>query len=130
MFYSRPTPALTTGGSSKLLRALQPAFDGHVELGWPAMTKLLFMPFRIVGGILAGTVATKTFERIWRLLYKEQAPDPERRDVSLGKLAAALLLEGAIFRAVRGLFDHGARVAFRRATGSWPGEEPAEPSES
>jgi hypothetical protein len=24
---------------------------------------------------------------------------------------------------IRGLFDHGARRAFSRATGTWPGEE-------
>ena len=44
------------------------------------------------------------------------------------KLIAALLLEGATFRAVRGLFDHGARQAFHRLTGSWPGDERPEPA--
>jgi hypothetical protein len=38
------------------------------------------------------------------------------------------LLEGAIFRAVRGVFDHGSRQAFSRLTGSWPGEERPERS--
>jgi hypothetical protein len=94
------------------------------------MRKILFMPFRLVGGLLAGAVATKAFERAWRLIDKEQAPDPEQREISLGKLAAALVLEGAIFRVVRGLFDHGARVAFRRATGAWPGEERPEQDEA
>jgi hypothetical protein len=40
---------------------------------------------------------------------------------------AALLLEGAIFRFVRGWFDHGARQGFKRLTGTWPGEEAPEP---
>jgi hypothetical protein len=38
----------------------------------------------------------------------------------------ALILEGAIFRLLRGLFDHGARRGFARMTGSWPGEESPE----
>jgi hypothetical protein len=37
-------------------------------------------------------------------------------------------LEGAIFRAVRGVFDHGSRVAFSRLTRSWPGEERPDPA--
>lgn len=35
----------------------------------------------------------------------------------------ALLLEGAIFRLVKGMVDRGARVGFASVTGSWPGEE-------
>ena len=38
------------------------------------------------------------------------------------KLAAALAIEGAVFRTVRGLADHGSRRTFARLTGSWPGE--------
>lgn len=91
------------------------------------MLKLMFMPVRLIGGILAGVLATKVFERIWRLIDKEDAPEPEHRQIPLPKLLAALALEGAIFRAVRGLVDHGSRVAFSRLTGRWPGEERPEP---
>ena len=37
-------------------------------------------------------------------------------------LIAALLVEGAIFRAVRGVVDRGARIGFARTTGTWPGD--------
>ena len=87
------------------------------------MSKLLFIPFSVIGGILAGVVGKKTFETLWGAFDDEQAPDPKHRKISLSKLIPALILEGAIFRAVRGLFDHGARHAFLRLTGSWPGEE-------
>ena len=39
----------------------------------------------------------------------------------------ALGIEGAIFRAVRGLVDHEARRGFQRMTGSWPGEKKPDP---
>jgi hypothetical protein len=42
-------------------------------------------------------------------------------------MLAALAIEGAIFRAVKGAFDHYARVSFARFTGTWPGEEQPEP---
>jgi hypothetical protein len=90
------------------------------------MTKILFLPFSVIGGLLAGFVGKKTFESLWRLFDDQAAPDPRRRDVPLAKLTAALLLEGAISRAVRGLFDRGSRELFSRATGRWPGDESSE----
>ena len=92
------------------------------------MSKLLFVPFSVIGGILAGIVGKKTFEALWGTIDDHEAPDPEHRDISLKKLIPALLLEGAIFRAVRGLFDHGARQAFNKLTGSWPGDQHPEPA--
>lgn len=92
------------------------------------MSKLLFVPFSVIGGILAGIVGKKTFEALWAAIDDHEAPDPEHRDIDLKKLIAALLLEGAIFRALRGLFDHGARLGFQKLTGSWPGDEHPEPA--
>jgi hypothetical protein len=45
--------------------------------------------------------------------------------VSYPKLVLALLLEGAIFRLVKGMVDRGARVGFASITGRWPGEDGA-----
>jgi hypothetical protein len=90
--------------------------------------KLLFIPVSLIGGLLAGLVGKKIFEAIWGMIDDEEPPDAEHREVSWPKLLAALALEGAIFRALRGAADHGARRAFSRSTGSWPGEEKPEPS--
>jgi hypothetical protein len=92
------------------------------------MSKLLFIPFSVIGGILAGAVGRKTFEALWGAFDDHEAPDPQHRNITLKKLIPALLLEGAIFRAVRGLFDHGSRQAFSKLTGSWPGDERPEPA--
>jgi hypothetical protein len=87
------------------------------------VSKIIFIPVSVIGGIFAGIVGRKTFEGLWRVFDKQEAPDPKHRDVTWQRLLPALLLEGAIFRAVRGTFDHGARRAFTKLTGSWPGEE-------
>lgn len=91
------------------------------------MSKLLFTPVSIGGGILVGIIGKKVFERLWSVFDDEEAPDPKHREISVAKLVPALALEGAIFRIVRGLFDHGSRQGFFRLTGSWPGEEAPEP---
>ena len=92
------------------------------------MGKIFFIPFSLLGGFVAGFVAKKLFDGVWRLVDQEEAPEPEHRDVSWAKLALALAMEGAIFRAVRGLADRGSRLGYYRMTGSWPGEE--EPDQS
>jgi Protein of unknown function (DUF4235) len=89
--------------------------------------KLLFTPLSIVLGLIAGLVGKKIFEQIWGLIDKDEPPDPKHRETTWVKLIAALALEGAIFRAVRGLVDHAARRGFARTMGAWPGEERPEP---
>lgn len=84
---------------------------------------VLFRPLGLVAGLLAGIVARKVFEKGWSSFSDEDPPSPEEESLSLKRLALALLLEGAVFSLVRGLVDHGARVAFRNYTGAWPGEE-------
>jgi hypothetical protein len=91
------------------------------------MGKLIFLPFSIGSGLLAGLIGKKTFQLIWGAIDDEEAPKAEHRYISLPKLIAALAIEGALFAAIRGLVDHGSRQAFARATGAWPGDERPEP---
>jgi hypothetical protein len=90
--------------------------------------KLAFIPVSILGGLLAGLIGQKLFERLWAVFDDEEPPDAQHREVAIVKLIAALLIEGAIFRLIRGLFDHTARRGFARMTGTWPGEEAPERS--
>ena len=90
------------------------------------MGKILFIPFSIIGGLIAGLIGKKLFEALWGVIDDQEPPDSEHRDVSWANLIPALALEGAIFRATRGAADHASRAAFYRATGSWPGEEAPE----
>jgi hypothetical protein len=88
----------------------------------------MFIPISVAGGLLAGLVAKKAFEASWSVIDDQEPPESEHREVEWPKLIAALALEGAIFRAVRGASDHLARGAFERATGVWPGEERPDPA--
>ncbi|MEA2282250.1 MAG: hypothetical protein QOK21_2857 [Solirubrobacteraceae bacterium] len=89
--------------------------------------KAIFTPISIGIGLGAGILARKLFDAIWGVIDDEDAPNPKHREIDYGKLVAALLLEGAIVRVVRGFVDHGLRHGFARTTGSWPGEERPEP---
>lgn len=89
--------------------------------------KIAFTPFSIVLGLIAGLIGKKIFEQIWGLIDDEEPPDAKHREIDYQKLVAALAVEGAIFRVVKGMADHGARQGFTRLTGTWPGEEEPEP---
>jgi hypothetical protein len=89
--------------------------------------KTLFLPLSIGLGLAAGLMGRKIFEQIWGLIDEEEPPDAKHREINFTKLIFALLIEGAIFRLVKGLTDHGARRSFARFTGTWPGEEAPEP---
>lgn len=84
--------------------------------------KLLFIPFSVIGGLIAGFLGKKLFEQAWGLVDDEDPPEAEDRDVPWGKVIVAAALEGAIFRATRTAVDRGSRKAFASATGTWPGE--------
>ena len=88
--------------------------------------KFLFLPFSIAAGLIAGFLSKKIFDGIWRLIDQEEAPEAEHKHISIPKLVLALGIEGAVFRAVRGLVDHQARRSFNRVTGKWPGDEAPE----
>ena len=85
--------------------------------------KFAFTPIGIAVGLLAGQISKKIFDFIWGLVAEEEAPRPKHREIDLVKLLPALVIEGALFRIVRGLVDHGTRRGFARLTGTWPGEE-------
>jgi Protein of unknown function (DUF4235) len=90
------------------------------------MSKVLFIPLGIAGGLVAGTISKKLFGLMWSRVSEEEAPEPEHRDVSWPQLVAALALQGAILRVSRGVIERASRLGFYRLTGSWPGEEEPE----
>jgi hypothetical protein len=88
---------------------------------------LLFRPIGIVIGIVAGIGARKLFDALWGAFSDEEAPNPEHRELDWVKFIAAMLVQGAIFRLIRGFVDHHLRRLYAGLTGTWPGQEEPEP---
>ena len=74
--------------------------------------QLAFRPIGIILGIVSGMGAKKLFDFIWGKFDDEEAPNPEHREINWVKFIGAMLVEGAIFRLIRGLVDHHSRRAF------------------
>jgi hypothetical protein len=89
--------------------------------------KFLFIPISVGGGLAAGFISKKIFDQIWGLIDEEEPPDSKYREIDWRKLAAAAVIQGALFRVMKEMSDHYSRRAFANVTGSWPGEERPEP---
>jgi hypothetical protein len=87
------------------------------------MSKLLFIPVRVLGARVAGLVGNRLLAALWSLTDRREAPDPKQRDVPWRTVIAVLVLQGAILNGVRGIVDRALRQGFSKVTGSWPGEE-------
>ena len=57
--------------------------------------KLLFTPFSILAGLIAGFISKKVFDQAWGLIDREEPPEGKHRDIRWGKLIAAAALLGA-----------------------------------
>jgi hypothetical protein len=91
------------------------------ELGAPLVTRLMFVPVKLVSRRLAPRLAARLFASVWRVVDDSAPPPrPEAPQASVARLALALALEGACTAVVRGALDQLTRRQFARLTGRWP----------
>ena len=90
--------------------------------------KLIYKPFGIIFGILAGLLSKKLFDFIWARFDDEEAPKPTTREASMGKVLGAAALQGMVFKGTRAAVDRYGARGFYRLTGSWPGPKEQEPA--
>jgi len=91
--------------------------------------KLLYKPFGIVLGILAGLIARKLFDRVWALIDDEDPPKPTTEQATWPKVLAAAAVEGVSSRVTRAAVDRAGAKSYSRLTGVWPGERTPDPAE-
>ncbi len=96
--------------------------------GGPDM-KLLYKPFGIIFGILAGLLSRKVFEQIWSRIDDEQPPNATTKEASTGKVIGAAVLQGAVFAGVRAGVNRWGATGFYKLTGLWPGDKVQKPAD-
>ena len=89
--------------------------------------KLLYKPFGLIFGIVAGVLAKKLFAQIWSWIDDEEPPRPTTERTTWGKVLAAALVEGVTFKVTRAAADRAGAASFSHLTGVWPGEQAPEP---
>ena len=86
------------------------------------MRKVLFIPFGVAAGVVAGMAARRAFEGLWQVIDTDEPPQSRHQSAPWAKLIPASALQGAVFAATKSAADHCSREAFFRLTGLWPGE--------
>jgi hypothetical protein len=94
------------------------------------MGKLIYRPFGITIGILAGFVSKKLFNTVWGIFDDEEPPKPTTKETNWPKVLAAAAVQGIVFKTVRAVVDRGGAKGFHHLTGSWPGPERTEKSQA
>lgn len=91
------------------------------------MMKLLYRPFGIVVGLVAGYLSKTLFNVVWSKFDDEEAPKPTVDDVSWAKVLTAAAVQGLVFQTVRAAVNRGGAEGFRYLTGVWPGDKKPDP---
>lgn len=86
------------------------------------ISKVLFTPFSMIGGLVAGLLGKRIFQAAWGLIDDRDPPRATESEARWGRVVVALALQGAIFTASRGVVDRMLRKGFSYLTGYWPGQ--------
>jgi hypothetical protein len=90
--------------------------------------KLIYKPFGVIFGILAGLVSKRLFDFIWARFDDEEPPKATTKEASMGKVVGAAALQGVVFKGTRAAVDRYGARGFYRLTGSWPGPKEQDPA--
>jgi len=89
--------------------------------------KLLYKPFGIVLGLIAGFLSKKIFDQLWGLIDDAEAPKATHKEASWTKVLAAAAVEGVAFKLTRAAVDRAGARSFEHVTGVWPGDKAPDP---
>ena len=84
---------------------------------------VIYKPFGILFGLLAGLVGKKLFDFVWTKIDDEDPPKPTTQETSWAKLLSAAAVQGVIFRMTRVVVDRYGAIGWNYLTGAWPGEK-------
>jgi hypothetical protein len=89
--------------------------------------KLIYKPFGIAVGIVAGILARAVFGKVWGLIDEEEPPESTTLETSWPKLILAAALQGIVFNVVRAAIERFGAKGWTHLTGVWPGETRPDP---
>jgi hypothetical protein len=85
------------------------------------MIKLLYKPFGLILSALSGAAAGKLSKIVWaKLSGQDHAPTATDEHRRWGEIAAAAVVEGAVFGGTKAVVDRAGAKAFAKVTGTWP----------
>ena len=90
---------------------------------------VIYKPFGIALGILAGLVGKRIFNFVWTKIDDEDPPKATTQEATWAKILTAAAIQGVIFKTTRVIVDRHAARGWAYLTGTWPGERRPDPDE-
>jgi hypothetical protein len=84
---------------------------------------VIYKPFGIILGILAGLLGKRIFNFAWTKIDDEDPPKGTTEQAPWVKVIGAAALQGVIFKITRVIVDRFGARGFAYLTGVWPGEK-------
>lgn len=84
--------------------------------------KLLYKPFAVICGLIAGALSRRIARGLWRLVDEEAPPSPTTERAPLSKVLGAAAIEGLAFSVTRAAVDRAGARGFAHLFGVWPGD--------
>ncbi len=88
------------------------------------MRRLLYLPFGIVGSILARILGRQIFRNVWSRVDDEQLPAAGDGRGSMAKVVGGRALEAAVMAGAAAATDRLIARAFHHLLGIWPKKPP------
>ncbi|MDP9347128.1 MAG: DUF4235 domain-containing protein [Actinomycetota bacterium] len=85
--------------------------------------KLIYKPFGIIIGLLAGFASKKLFSVVWGIFDEEEPPKPTTQETSWPRVVASAAVQGVTFKVTRAAVDRAGAKGFYHLTGVWPGDK-------
>jgi hypothetical protein len=89
--------------------------------------KLIYKPFAVIFGLLAGVLARQLFSFIWSKIDDEDPPRANTEEAEWPKVLAAAAIQGATFAVTKAAVERAGAEGFTHLTGVWPGERRPDP---
>ncbi|MDQ3723696.1 MAG: DUF4235 domain-containing protein [Actinomycetota bacterium] len=83
--------------------------------------KLLYKPFGIVIGLIAGFIARQVFSQVWGHIDDREPPKATDEEPTWGKVLGAAAVQGATFAVTKAAVNRSGAKGFQWLTGIWPG---------
>ena len=88
---------------------------------------LIYKPFGILLGLLAGLLGKRLFDVAWGKIDDEEPPEATTEETSWSRVIAAAAVQGVIFKVTRVVVNRYGAIGWRHLTGYWPGEKRPDP---
>jgi hypothetical protein len=85
--------------------------------------KLIYKPFGIVAGIIAGLLARRIFTVVWSKIDDEEPPEAKTMLASWPRVLIAAALQGVTFSVTKAAVDRAGARGWEHLFGVWPGEK-------